>query len=135
MTWTYGGDPAANSRDAVRFAAGLTDKGDPLVTDEEIAYLLVQASDDVNEAAARALDHLSVVFARYAEAETLLRRKEEYGDRSAKFAARATEVRQNAGLTAAAPRAPQIRQSDRDAALSDTSRTATQFQVGMIRDK
>lgn len=40
MTWTYSGDPAANQRDAVRFLVADTDSTDPLITDEEIAYLL-----------------------------------------------------------------------------------------------
>lgn len=40
MTWTYSGDPAANSRDAVRFLVADTDSTEPLISDEEIAYLL-----------------------------------------------------------------------------------------------
>lgn len=40
MTWTYSGDPAANDRDAVRFLVADTDSTDPLISDEEIAYLI-----------------------------------------------------------------------------------------------
>jgi len=40
MTWTYSGNPAANERDAVRFLVADTESTDPLITDEEIAYLL-----------------------------------------------------------------------------------------------
>lgn len=40
MTWTYSGNPANSSRDAVRFLVADTDSNDPLITDEEIAYLL-----------------------------------------------------------------------------------------------
>lgn len=40
MTWTYTGDPANNSRDAVRFLVADTDTTDQLITDEEITYLL-----------------------------------------------------------------------------------------------
>lgn len=41
MTWTYSGDPSDSDKDAVRFTVGDTDTTDQLVTDEEIAYLLV----------------------------------------------------------------------------------------------
>lgn len=51
MTWTYGGTPgttsAATRRDAVRLLIGDTDTTDQQVTDEEIAFGLLQASDDV----------------------------------------------------------------------------------------
>lgn len=39
MTWTYGGDPDANARDAIRFLTGDTDTNDQLLSDEEIAWL------------------------------------------------------------------------------------------------
>lgn len=39
MTWTYGGDPAANARDAIRFLTGDTDTNDQLLADEEIAWV------------------------------------------------------------------------------------------------
>lgn len=44
MTWTYGGDPAANARDAIRFLVGDTDTTDQLLTDEEIAWVNTEAS-------------------------------------------------------------------------------------------
>lgn len=40
MTWTYTGNPASSDRDAVRFLVADTDSTDPLISDEEIAYLL-----------------------------------------------------------------------------------------------
>jgi hypothetical protein len=39
MTWTYGGDPDANARDAIRFLSGDTDTNDQLLSDEEIAWV------------------------------------------------------------------------------------------------
>jgi len=134
VTWTYGGDPAASPLAEVRFLVGLTDELDQLVSDEEIAYTLAQAANDTSEAAARVAEHLSSVFARLAETETLGRRSEEYGDRSAKFAELATSIRDASGVTAAAPEVPQIRKADRDAALADTTRTPTQFRVGLHRN-
>ena len=40
MTWTYSGNPASSDRDAVRFLVAETDSTDPLITVEEIAYLI-----------------------------------------------------------------------------------------------
>ena len=37
MAWTYGGDPAANARDAIRFLCGDTDTNDQLLNDAEVA--------------------------------------------------------------------------------------------------
>jgi hypothetical protein len=40
VTWTYSGDPSTSDKDAVRFDLQDTDASTPLMTDEEIAYLL-----------------------------------------------------------------------------------------------
>lgn len=44
MSWTYGGDPSANARDAIRFLIGDTDTTDQLLSDEEIAWVNSEAS-------------------------------------------------------------------------------------------
>lgn len=134
MTWTYGDDPAANSRDAVRFLTGLNDKADQLITDEEIDYVLLETGDDVEAAAVAILDVLAAQFTRLYESRTLGERTEEYGDRAAKYRARSQEISGSGGATAAGPRAPQITVADREAALQSTARTPTQFFVGMMRN-
>jgi hypothetical protein len=40
MAWSYSGNPASSSRDAVRFLIGDTDTTDQLLSDEEINYML-----------------------------------------------------------------------------------------------
>lgn len=40
MTWSYSGDPASSDMDLVRFLCGDTDSAIPLITDEEINYLI-----------------------------------------------------------------------------------------------
>lgn len=44
MTWTYSGDPSSSARDAIRFLTGDTDTTDQLLTDEEIAWVNLEAS-------------------------------------------------------------------------------------------
>ena len=39
MAWTYGGDPSANARDAIRFLIGDTDTNDQLLLDAEVAWV------------------------------------------------------------------------------------------------
>lgn len=57
MTWTYSGNPTSSDRDAVRFLVADTDSTDPLITDEEIAYLLTLYTEAPHAAvgAARAI--------------------------------------------------------------------------------
>lgn len=68
MTWTYGGAPgttsAATRRDAVRLLVGDTDTTDQQVTDEEIAFGLSQASDDIYNASALMCRAIAGQFAR-----------------------------------------------------------------------
>lgn len=42
MAWTYSGDPATSNRDAVRFHMQDTDIDRPLLSDEEVDYLIAQ---------------------------------------------------------------------------------------------
>ena len=42
MSWTYSGDPSGSDIDAIRFYVQDTDAADPLITDEEIDFLLGQ---------------------------------------------------------------------------------------------
>jgi hypothetical protein len=44
MAWTYGGDPSANAKDAIRFLIGDTDTTDQLLSNEEILWVNTEAS-------------------------------------------------------------------------------------------
>lgn len=67
MAFTYSGDPASTSRDAVRFLIHDTDSSDPLMTDSEILWLLSQSNDSVYQAAHDACYVLAGHFARKAD--------------------------------------------------------------------
>jgi len=66
LTWTYGGDPAANDRDSVRWLVGDTDTTDQLVTDEEIAYALGEFGGPIHAAVVTA-EAISALFSRQAD--------------------------------------------------------------------
>lgn len=52
MSWTYGGDPSANDRDAVRYLIGDTDKNHRQLTDNDIAFHLAEEGGKYRAAAA-----------------------------------------------------------------------------------
>jgi hypothetical protein len=63
MTWTYSGNPASTTRDAVRFLVGDTDTTDQLISDEEIAYI-VQENPAINRSASESARAIAAKFAR-----------------------------------------------------------------------
>lgn len=94
MTWTYGGDPAANARDAIRFLIGDTDTTDQLLTDEEIAWVNTEASGTstgttaLYDAASRCCLTIASKLAREAD--------KSIGDLSVSMSQRATAYREQA---------------------------------------
>lgn len=69
MAWTYSGDPSTSLKDAVRFEIGDTDATDPILQDEEIAYVIANrtvggVNPNVYLVAAEAADDVSAKFAR-----------------------------------------------------------------------
>lgn len=45
MTWSYSGNPATTPKDLYRFKIGDTISTDPVLTDEEITYVLTETTD------------------------------------------------------------------------------------------
>lgn len=98
MSWSYSGDPSASSGDAVRFMLGDTDSSDPLVTDEEIAWLLDQGIG-VEETAARMAEALAAKFAR--QVSTSVEGVSiNASDRATQFRALAAHLRSQSSLVA-----------------------------------
>ena len=67
MAWTYSGDPGSSSQDKVRFLVGDTDKDQPLVQDEEIAWAI--SSQPIEELAAALV--CRAIAARYSRLVTV----------------------------------------------------------------
>jgi len=63
MAWTYSGNPAANSKDAVRFLVGDTQEDEQLVQDAEISWALAESNNNVYAAAAAIADSIAAFFA------------------------------------------------------------------------
>lgn len=134
MTWTYSGNPADSSLDAVRFLIGDTDSEEELIQDEEINYLLEEEAGDVIEAAVRACNTIAARFSRLAD-QTI-------GDYSAKYSQKAQNYRELAlrireedtksSVMKAVPFAGGISVSDKETTKEDSDRVKPAFEKGMM---
>ena len=67
MTFTYSGDPSTSPRNYVRFLLNDTNSTDVLFSDEEIAYVLTEWSNDAYDAARELAEIAIARFARLAD--------------------------------------------------------------------
>ena len=100
MAWTYGGDPAANSRDTVRFLLGDTDTNDQLVSDTEVAFAIAQ-TDSTHAAAAQLAEHLAAKYSRLPD-EVTGQQGQKASQLAIAFAALAKRLRSSAATGSAA---------------------------------
>ena len=84
MGWNYSGDPAASIGDEVRFLIGDTDSTDPLLSDEEIEYLLA-GSGSPRQAAYDGCVDIAGKFARMASSKSVGDLSISYSDRARAF--------------------------------------------------
>jgi hypothetical protein len=84
MTWSYSGNPASSTRDAVRFLIGDTDTNDQLLSNEEIDYT-ISSSGSLYQAAHDCAYAIASSFARLASSKTVGDLSISYSDRAASF--------------------------------------------------
>lgn len=82
MSWSYSGNPADSTKDTVRFLIGDVEADDPLLSDEEIAYVISESGGSVYQAAHDACYHIASTFSRMATSKSV-------GDLSLSYANRA----------------------------------------------
>lgn len=80
MSWTYSGDPSTSDLDRYRFLVGDTDAGEPLLQDEEIAFILANEIDEKTRLA-QLFERLVLVFSRMPSSRSLGPQAEAYKDR------------------------------------------------------
>lgn len=106
MSWSYSGDPASSSRDLVRFLLLDTVEADPLLSNEEIDYLVATWVDPYEAARNGALT-LMAKFTRQADLSRSvgdLSISESFGGRAAEYMALAESIaEQRNRLTPARP--------------------------------
>lgn len=139
--WFYSGDPGLNDKDWVRWRVGDVVATDQLVSDEEIAQALADATSNKTLAAAMVCERIAADFAR--DADTTVNdgsgasRTYSYSQRSRAYAAMAKALREElaSGSSLAAmfpaPYCGGISQADKDAQEANTDRVEPAFTVGM----
>ena len=125
MTWTYSGDPSANSKDLVRFLIHDTDTTAQLLTDEEINGLLT-IEGSARGAAILAAGSLSARFGRKASMSV--------GDLSINYGSIASfyhglmlSLRRELACSSASPYAGGQSIADKDAKEEDDDRVKPSF--------
>jgi len=126
VSWTYSGDPAASSLDAVRFLVGDTDTDDQLVTDEEIMYLLAQVGN-VYAAARDAARAITAKFARMPD-QSVDGLSYRYSQRAASFSALAARLDRQSSMRSAGPVAGGLSRARKQTVEQDADRVAPSFE-------
>lgn len=126
MTWTYSGDPSSTDRDAVRFLIGDTDTTDQQLTDEEIAYLLDQAGDNVYAAAIAAAEALLGKYARLVD-KNVGDLKLSYSQRQSSYAGLIIVLKKKFGIRSATPYAGGLSINEKISDSEDTDLTQPTF--------
>lgn len=65
MSFTYSGDPSNSKLDECRFLLGDTDAGAPIMSDEEINYIISQSGTDSALLCYTLFQQASVIFAKH----------------------------------------------------------------------
>jgi hypothetical protein len=142
MTWTYGGDPDANARDAIRFLVGDTDTNDQLVNDEEIAWVNKEttgsatATTGVYDAAVRCCLTIASKFSRLAD-QSVGDLKVSMSQKAKAYRVQAEELARLANREGSVPvpYAGGISIADKDADREDSDRVAPWFSTGQFTNK
>jgi len=92
MAWTYSGDPANSTKDAVRFLIGDTDTTDQLLNDAEVNFCIVQAGESIYQSAHDCCYSIASKFSRMATSKTVGDLSLSYSDRAKAFFELANEL-------------------------------------------
>lgn len=129
--WTYGGDPSAAPRDAVRFLVGDTNKNRPLLDDREVDHAIAKFPDE-NLAAAFLCEHLFGLFASKADFSVGPVSKS-YSKVAELFDKKSKQLRSEA-VKFVCPSFPATTYSEKDKLRQDDDLPNPSFAVGMFDD-
>lgn len=137
MTWTYTGDPASSSGDAVRFWVGDVTDTTPQLSDEEIAYLLSLTGGNVLQAAIAGCVQLANRYSSQVDFAVETELRVDLSQRAEAYATRARELREQVKLPGfgglvPVPYAGGISVSDTQRQERDGDRVAPGFVVGIM---
>jgi len=134
MAWTYGGEPQANSKDAVRFYVGDTDESDPLLQDGEINYLLNLYGGAVINASIQACEMIMAKFSRMVN-ETVGGVKIDFTDKIKNMDHMKAALIQRIATTTIRPYAGGISRSDVQQQNQNADRVCPDFTRHMMQNR
>jgi len=135
--WTYSGNPASSTRNAVRFYLGDTNTNDQQISDEELDFLIALYPIDII-AAYYAATSISQRYAGAVQSKSIDGLSITYGDRYKHYSSLAMSLLSHAALhgsSIARPYAGGISISDYIEVQNDPDRLAPAFSRGMMEDK
>lgn len=133
MSNTYSNDPSTSTKDEVRFYIGDVDSADWQLSDEEIAFLLSQESDNATRAAIRAARTLYARFTRLVD-KTVGDLSISYSQRAKQYLDLISQLETQAALAtnAARPYAGGISKTEKQRIEEDTDAVLPVFKRGMM---
>lgn len=127
-TWTYGGDPSASAKDAVRFFVQDTVESDPQFQDAEINYVLTKYPQP-RAAAAVLADIAAAKYARFAD-KAVGDLRISYGQRVKAYQSMAAILRAEAAIEDLTVYSGGISVGDKQKVESNTDRVRPPFKIG-----
>jgi hypothetical protein len=136
MSWTYSGNPASSSLDAVRFLTGDTVQTESwTLNNEEINYLIGLSPTNVYLAAARAAEAVVSKFGSMQQSKTIGDLSISWSNRFTQFQEVARSLKARATLTSVAVYVTGMSQAEKADANADTDRIAPAGRIdGMSQD-
>jgi hypothetical protein len=136
MSWTYSGNPASSSLDAVRFLTGDTVQTESwTLSNEEITYLIGLSPTNVYLAAARAAEAVVSKFGSMQQSKTIGDLSISWSNRFTQFQEVARSLKARATLTSVAVYVTGMSQAEKADANADTDRIAPAGRIdGMSQD-
>lgn len=126
MSFTYSGNPASSSLDEVRFLLSDTESENPLLSNEEVEYLLAQQENSYL-AAANGAEIISSIFTRRADKEKVGDITLEYKDKARQYVNLAGRLRDSNPSQSITPYCGGISISDKDSRESNLNRLVPVF--------
>lgn len=134
MSWTYSSNPAYSAKDQVRFLIGDTDSNDPLLDDQEIAWVLSKYNNSPINAAIRCCESVVAKFSRLAN-EAVGQVRIDFSQKAEGYTRMMTILKTRLATEDAAPYAGGISVSDKQAQVQNTDRVRPDFRKHMMENE
>lgn len=134
IAWSYSGDPSLSKKDELRFLIGDVDGQDPLMSDGEINYLLLQCNQNALLAAIKGCDLVAMKFARLAD-ESVGQVRISYSQKYQAYLKMKDALRQRQAIDDCMPYAGGISESDKQTRRDNEDRVVPVFHKHQMEER